>query len=187
MTTPERNGRSVGRSPFSPIAMESQESKYEAAAVDTTHVTDDLLEMMKGLNVSDGNDPSQENLVIDWEKERDQMDRYFDHQSKDKLKMLPRYCQPSEFKTTTKLLPHQKDGVRWLKSQENQPHPNPFQLDRTLANGTVAYYDRFYRSKLGQPYPPVKGAVLADGTFWNDIEFTMFTILFFLTSALHID
>ena len=56
---------------------------YDEAPELDPNVTDDLLvDLMKGATISDPNDPNVENQRIDWEKERAELDRYFDHQSK---------------------------------------------------------------------------------------------------------
>lgn len=145
----------VGRVPLGP-------GQYEAANLDTT-VADDLVEMMKEFSIVDPNDPNVETETIDWVKERDLMDRYFDSAVHLQLKNLPAYHNPGGFKRSTKLLPHQKDGVRWLLHQENDPPMNPFYREVQKQDGTLSYRDRFTGRGLEQPYSPVKGAVLADG------------------------
>lgn len=60
------------------------------------------------------------------------MDRFFHHQSKEQLKNLPRFEQPPGFKSNAKLFPYQKDGIRWLLSQERNPRPNPFSREQEL-------------------------------------------------------
>jgi len=141
--------------------METTESQYDAAVMDRT-CTDDMIEMFKATRISDPNDPEQETELIDWEKERDETDRIFNHQSIEKLKQLPRYVKPKGLKSTTVLKPHQQDGVRWLVSQEKTPKPTPFQRQRTLKDGTVAFYDVVTGCRLQEPYPPIKGSILAD-------------------------
>ncbi|KAL3893140.1 MAG: hypothetical protein SGARI_008359 [Bacillariaceae sp.] len=162
-STPSRTNK-VGRSPFSPIAMQAEESNYEASQLEKTS-TDEMMALMGSMKISDPNedlDSVQE--TIDWEKETKEMDRMFNHQSKEMIAKLPRYVQPIGLKNGTKLLDHQKDGVRWLLSQELNPNKNPFYSEQKSVNGNVYYMDRFDRFKIDAPYPPVKGAVLADGT-----------------------
>lgn len=154
----------TSRVPLGSLSMET--SGYEAAAFDSNvNVVHDLLESMKAVAISDPNDPNVMNETIDWEKERDQMDRYFDHQAKEQLKLLPRFTKPKGFKADVNLFAHQKDGIRWLVAQERNPHPNPFCREQTLKDGSSIYLDRFTtgRKLVEGPYLPVKGAVLADG------------------------
>lgn len=155
------------RVPLEPISMESNQSGYEASRSDPD-VIDDLIGMVKNATITDPNDPDVENQKIDWEKERDELDRYFNHQSKEQLKRLPRYSKPEGFKPSTRLYPHQKDAIRWMLSQELAPRQNPFYREQALNDGSVISIDRFTtRYKLARPYLPVRGAILADGKFAN--------------------
>ena len=143
-------------------------ASYQAPELDRKNVSVDLLaDMMNSTTISDPNEPDElENQKIDWEKERDELDHYFDQQSKVLLKRLPRYSKPKGFKPSTKLYHHQKDGVRFLIGQELDPSPNPFYRVQKLQDGSEIFFDRFTtRRKLPQPYFPVKGAVLADGKY----------------------
>ena len=149
--------------PLRSIPMERNLANYEAPALDANDVTDEFLALMQGVTISDPNDPNCENEFIDWEKERDQMDRYFAHQSKSQLKDLPRFKQPSAFKSSAKLYPHQKDGIRWLLKQETDSRPNPFCREQELKDGSKIFRDRTTGFKIDSPYPAVKGAILADG------------------------
>lgn len=148
--------------PLGSIPLETNKSNYEAPTLDAMG-TDDLVELFQSVKITDPNDPNVENEFIDWEKERDEMNRFFDHQSKNQLKNLPRFKQPPGFKSNAKLFPHQKDGIRWLLSQERNPRPNPFFREQELKDGSKIFRDRTTGIKLDGPYLPVKGAILADG------------------------
>ena len=141
--------------------------QYTAANLDTD-VADDLVDLWKGLVISDENDPNVETEVIDWVKERDLMDQYFDSAVKTQLESAGKYKKPAGFKAGTKLLPYQQDGVRWLVRQEVCPQDNPFYFERERKDGSTYCMDRFTtRSKLAGPYAKARGSVLADGTFTN--------------------
>jgi hypothetical protein len=117
-----RKKSNSGRVPLGSLAAETAEY---AAPVFDANVTDDLLDMMQSVAISDPNDPDVENEPIDWDKERDHMNHYFDHQAKEHLKRLPRYSKPKGFKTNVNLFGHQKDGVRRTLAGLSRAQPTP--------------------------------------------------------------
>ncbi|KAL3914720.1 MAG: hypothetical protein SGARI_008351 [Bacillariaceae sp.] len=139
--------------------------QYRASQLDTEDVTDDLVDLLKSVQIHDENDPNVETEVIDWVKERDLMDHYFGNAAQRQLEKAGKYKKPAGFKASTKLLPYQKDGVRWLVCQELSPQDNPFCSERKTGENKTIWMDRFTtrRKLLDGPYPKAKGSVLADG------------------------
>lgn len=103
-----------------------------------------------------------ETEVIDWEKERKEMDKIFEQQARDKLKYLPQMVMPHQFRNDVVLFQHQKDGIRWLVNQENNPPPSPFYRESTREDGSKRYYSRLNFGKRMPKPAPLSGSVLAD-------------------------
>ena len=76
---------------------------------------------------------------------------------------LPAFVRPAGLKESTKLHPHQEDGIRYLLENEVNPKPNPFYRQKTLKDGTEAFYDLSTNRRLLRPHGPTKGSILADG------------------------
>lgn len=109
--------------------------------------------------------PHVESELINWEKETDEMEEFFEKQAEEKLKDLPPHQKPKQLKTSTKLFPYQIEGIRYLVKMEREPVTNPFFGEQLLKTGGSIYFDRYFSQKsIPQPYATAKGAILADGT-----------------------
>ena len=137
---------------------------YATATCNDSFITD--IADSNFINSNNDHNVNVESETIDWDKEREEMDVLFDKQAVEKLKFLPPFSPPKQFKKTTKLFPHQKQGISWLVQQECNPPANPFVFHKTsIKTGNTIICDRLTRKKLQQHHAPVNGAILADGTF----------------------
>lgn len=92
------------------------------------------------------------------------MDSIFEKQAADKTKDLPVLPRSPLFLDSTKLEPHQNEGVRWLVDVEHRPPRNPNSASRLLRDGrSVVCYDLLYSKQIPTLYNPVRGSVLGDG------------------------
>ena len=108
--------------------------------------------------------PKIETEVIDWEKESQGLDQMFEEQANSKLVNLPKLHKIKDFRSSVKLFQYQKDGIRWLVSQERDAKPSPFLYEKTLKDGTVAYYCKLSKHRVPDP-EPLHGSILADGRY----------------------
>ncbi|CAB9512414.1 regulator of chromatin subfamily A member 3-like 1 [Seminavis robusta] len=121
--------------------------------------------------------PNVSNVKVDWEKERDEMDKMFEEQAAKQLDGLPEFVKPQRLKKSVNVFEHQKEGIRWLLHQEMNPRENPFVRRRTLKSGVVAMYDRLTKRRIGEAYEPSRGSILADDMGLGKTLQTIATIL----------
>ena len=107
-----------------------------------------------------------EEETVDWEEFKENMDNIFEKQAADKTKDLPILPRSPLFLDSTKLEPHQNEGVRWLADVERHPRHNPNSASKLLKDGrSMLCYDLLYSKQIPTLYHPVRGSVLGDGKY----------------------
>ena len=153
--------------------MQAEASNYEASQLDKT-TADDWMEAFGNMKIDDPNEELDSvHETISWD-EQQEIDRYLNHQCKEMIAYLAPFEKPVGLKKGIEVMVHQKDAARWLLNQELNPSINPFYSEKKSPTGTIFWVDRFTGRKINGPYPPVKGAILAD-----EVRFEGFSIRWF--------
>ena len=104
-----------------------------------------------------------QNQTLDWQTQAEELDKMFDKQTAEQLQNLPEMEMPSQFHTVT-LFDYQKLGIRWLVHQEASNRTAPF-YKRVVEKGKPAWLCEITQSSQPQAPVPIRGGILADGTY----------------------
>jgi len=99
---------------------------------------------------------------MDWQSAQQNLDAMFEKVSQEQLKNLPQIPAPAAL--TAQLLDHQLDGIRWLYQRETGDMPVPF-YKQIQEKGRQVWFSEITNSSQNQAPNPVKGSILADGTY----------------------
>jgi SWI/SNF-related matrix-associated actin-dependent regulator of chromatin subfamily A3 len=107
--------------------------------------------------------PIVQKETLNWQTQAQELDKMFDKQTAQQLQNLPEMEMPSQFHDVT-LFEYQELGIRWLIHQEASNRTAPF-YKKVVEKGKTVWLCEITRSSQPQAPVPIRGGILADGTY----------------------